>query len=292
MHRFLTASLAALFVACATVPVSEPATVSGAEPAVASTAPPCNAGHSILSATLWVQSAAEYEAAALGTYGAARLALDAALADPTWVGATEETSEGGSQPPAVILDADETIVDNSMFQARVIRRGQTFDETIWRQWVSEAAATAIPGALEFIAYARSRGVTPFYITNRDHPHETEGTRRNLERLGFIIPGDPENLFMRGARPEWKSDKSSRRAHVAANYRVLLLVGDDLNDFANARDSKHGERAAIVEERANWWGRRWFMLPNPMYGSWERAAASREGTPCEQLQRKVDVLRER
>lgn len=290
MNRTLTVPLSLLFAACASTPVPRPGPVSP-EP-VASMASSCNPGHSILASTLWVQSSAEYEALALGTYAAARRALDRALADPTWVGATEETSNDQTQPPAVILDADETVIDNTMFQARVIRAGQTFDETRWTEWVNEAKATAIPGALEFVNYARSRGVTPFFVTNRDHPHETEGTLRNLEQLGFLKAGEPDVLLLRGGREEWKSDKSTRRAFVAQSHRVLMLVGDDLNDFVNAREATHAQRKGLVDERAEWWGTRWFMLPNPMYGSWERAAIGSGGEPCAQLQRKVDALMER
>lgn len=287
MKHILIVSLSLLFVACAstTVPYPEPA---APEPVVTMEAP-CNPGHSILASTLWVQSSAEYDALTLGTYAAAQRALDRALADPTWIAAIEETSNDSSQPPAVILDADETVVDNSKFQARVIRAGQTFDEARWTAWVNEAAATAIPGALEFVNYARSRGVTPFFITNRDHPHESEGTLRNLERLGFLKAGEADQLMLRGERAEWKSDKSTRRAAVAANYRVVLLFGDDLNDFANTREATHAQREGVVEERADWWGSRWFMLPNPMYGSWERAAIGSGGESCAQLERKVDAL---
>lgn len=291
MKHLILSVLVFSFTACAHTTIPSADAPAPAAP-VASIAPPCNPGHSILAATLWVQSSAEYEAAALGTYAAARLALDRALADPAWVGATEETTNGATQPPAIILDSDETVFDNSKFQARVIRAGQTFDKARWVEWVNEAAATAVPGSVDFVNYARSRGVTPFFITNRDHPQETEGTRRNLEKLGLLKPGESAQLMLRGGREEWKSDKSSRRGEVAANYHVLLLLGDDLNDFANAREATHEQRASIIEERASWWGTRWFMLPNPMYGSWERAAIGSGGTPCEQVQREIDALVER
>ena len=169
-----------------------------------------------------------------------------------------------------------------------MRAGMTYDRTIWRAWVAESAAAAVPGAREFLAYAQSRGVTPFYVTNRDFDPEHPGTRRNLEKLGFPLTAD--TLLMRGGRPEWKSDKSGRRAHVAATHRVVLVIGDDLNDFTNAREKSQAERAAIIGRTESWWGTRWFMLPNPMYGSWERAAIGAEGTPCEQLQKKIDALR--
>lgn len=280
MKRTLVAIL--VFTGCATAP--QPVAVQS------QSQPQCNPGLALVNATLWVESAAEYDASALQTYAAARRQLDAALADPSWSGAEEEKNEVPGQPPAVILDLDETTLDNASYEARAIRAGTTYDKDMWRKWVAESAARAVPGAAEFLAYAKSRGVTPFYITNRDFDPEHPGTRRNLELLGFPLTAD--NLLMRGTREEWKSDKSGRRAHVASTHRVLLLVGDDLNDFVNARERSHAEREAIMARTASWWGTRWFMLPNPMYGSWDSAAVPAGGTPCEQLQKKIDSLRDR
>jgi 5'-nucleotidase (lipoprotein e(P4) family) len=288
MKRAFVSLLLALFTAaCHQVPAPVAAPATTAQEVV-----PCNPGHTILNATLWVQQAPEYRAVARQTYAAARTALDAALADPNWVGAEEETANDPSQPPAVILDVDETALDNTPFETRVLRAGTTYDKKTWVEWVNESAALPIPGAKEFLDYARSRGVTPFYITNRDSPDEAEGTRRNLERVGFPIDATGETLLLRGENGWKSSDKSPRRAHVAATHRVLLLIGDDLNDFVNARDKSAAERDAIMERTAAWWGKRWFMVPNPMYGSWERAAIGNEGTLCEQVQRKVEVLRDR
>jgi len=254
----------------------------------------CNPGQALVNASLWVQSSAEYRANALQAYAAARRALDAALADPSWVGATEETASEPSQPPAVILDLDETAIDNTAYEARMIARGIAYDLPSWNQWVSEAAARAVPGARDFLAYARSRGVTPFYVTNRE-AREEEGTRRNLEALGFPLGTDAARptLLLRGLRPEWaSSDKSPRRAWVASSYRLLLLLGDDLNDFANTRDLSVADRAALVDKTASWWGTRWIILPNPMYGSFERAVTSGAKTPCDELQKKIDALRDK
>lgn len=278
MKRALLILLTLSAFACKTTTVPAPAPVVAVQ---------CNPGHSILNATLWLQQSAEYRAVAMGTYAAATRSLDAALADPSWTAALED--DATSQPPAVILDLDETAIDNSPFQTRVIREGKTFDPKSWETWTTEAAAPAIPGALEFLRYAQSRGVTPFYITNRDAPAEAPGTLANLQRLGYPLLENGSNLLLRGAREEWKSDKSTRRAHVASNYRVLLLLGDDLNDFANAREKSAAERETIIASNASRWGTQWFMLPNPMYGSWERAAIGSGGEPCAQLQRKVDAL---
>ena len=250
------------------------------------TAPACTPGHSIVNATLYVQSSAEYRASAIQTYAAARRALDEALADPSRVGATEETNADPSQPPAVIVDADETVLDNTAFEARVIQKGMTYDEKMWKEWTAEGAATAIPGAAEFLAYAKSRGVTVFYVTNRDED-ERAGTLANIRRLGFPIDDAGANLLLRENK---ESNKSPRRQRVADRYRLLMLVGDDLNDFANVRRAPWQERDELIDRTKDWWGTRWFMLPNPMYGSWEHAAIGAGGTPCEQLERKVKALR--
>lgn len=290
MRQSIAISLALLAFSCATQPVATtPAATPTPAPTPAASAAPCNPGLAIVNATLWMQSAAEYQAAAIGTYANARRALDAALADPAWH--VEEGTSDPSQPPAVILDADETVVDNTAFEVRVIREGKTYDTATWEKWVNESAAEAVPGAAQFLAYAKSRGVTPFYITNRDYPDEEAGTLRNLQKLGYPLDPNVDTLLLRGERPEWKtSDKAPRRAHVAASYRVLLLVGDDLNDFTNARDKNVAERDQIVGNRESWWGTRWFMIPNPVYGSWERPFTAGVSDPCVQLQRKIDALK--
>jgi 5'-nucleotidase (lipoprotein e(P4) family) len=240
------------------------------------TAPPCNPGASLVNASLWFQSAAEYDATALQTFNNARRAVDQAL-----------MTKGGN-PPAVILDLDETVLDNSAFEGRMVRKGITYDQEDWFKWVDESAARPIAGAAEFLTYLQSRGVTPFYITNR-LAREEAGTRRNLERLNYPLIGQ-DNLFTRGERVEWESsDKAPRRDWVAARYRVLAVLGDDLNDFETAHESTIEARDAIVRNHAADWGTRWFILPNPMYGSWERAIiGSSKG--CEALQKKIEALR--
>jgi 5'-nucleotidase (lipoprotein e(P4) family) len=239
--------------------------------------PPCNPGLALVNAAVWVATSAEYRASAMQTYAAARRALDAALATP------------GDLPPAVILDADETAIDNTRFESRAIRAGKEYDAAMWKQWLNESAAGATPGAAEFLAYARSRGVTPFFITNRKADEEA-ATRKNLENLGYPLDANNDTVLTRGEKPEWTSnDKSGRRDFVAAHHRVLLVLGDDLNDFLPAAGKTLAERDALVRDNAAKFGTVWFMLPNPMYGSWETAVAG-SGTPCEQLQRKIEVVK--
>jgi len=271
-----------VFAACASVPSPR-----GGEGQGEGQQTTCNPGHTILNATLWVQSSAEFRAASTQTFAAARRALDEALADRTRTGAIEETNADPDQPPAIVTDVDETVLDNTPFEARVIQAGKTYDSATWKVWTAEGAAPAMPGALEFLQYARSRGVTVFYVTNRDED-ERPGTQANLQRLGFPLDAKGENLLLR-TDPK-VSDKSPRRKQVADRYRLLLLLGDDFNDFANVREASWEQRDALVREKESWWGSRWFMLPNPMYGSWERAAIGSGGTPCEQAERKVRALK--
>ncbi|HEY0143003.1 MAG TPA: HAD family acid phosphatase [Thermoanaerobaculia bacterium] len=288
MKRFAVIVATLTTFACtSTTPTATP--VATQQPPAATQQQQC--GDSILSGTLWLQSSAEYRAVAWGTYAAARRALDRALADPAWSAAAEQSGSFASLPPAVILDLDETSIDNGVFEARAIKAGKTYDDKLWDQWVAESAAIAVPGAPEFLAYAKSKGVTPFYITNRDNDPEGPGTLRNLQKLGFPLSDREDTLLMRGDKPEWTSDKSGRRAYVAQRYRVLVVLGDDLNDFANAREATVADRDAIMERTRNWWGERWFMLPNPLYGSWERALlGSAPGDDCVKHQRKRDALR--
>jgi acid phosphatase len=220
---------------------------------------PCNPGLPLLNATLYMQSAAEYRASALQTYAAARVALDAALAR-------------NPARPAIILDLDETVLDNSRFAARMIARGAPFSfGSAWSAWVSESASGAIPGARELLDYAQSRGVTPVYISNRTTDMDG-ATRANLQKLGFPLAAD--TLLLRAAGGT--TDKSARRSEVAARYDVLLLFGDDINDFT--------PRATLADDAP--WGTRWFILPNAIYGSWQ----PRGDSPCEQVRNELDALR--
>jgi len=256
--------LAALMVAssCAArgqAPSTSPAgTTAGATP------------HENLNAVIWMQTALEYEATVVQAYQLARFQLDAALADPAWTAAIEQTGDVSKLPPAVIVDVDETVLDNSYYQARMVRDNTAYAAATWDPWVHEARATAIPGAREFTQYAAQKGVMVFYVTNRTANLEA-ATRQNLDAEKFPLANQVDTVLTRGERPEWSaSAKGPRRAHVARDFRIVLMVGDDLGDFAVDASGTPQERRARAEPYADWWGRRWIMLPNPTYGSWERA----------------------
>lgn len=243
------------------------------------------ARHENLNAVAWIQSSLEYEATALQAYQLARLRLDEALADNGWSAAIEQKSDASNLPPAVIVDVDETVLDNSYYQARMIRDGTEFGPDTWDAWCEEARAPAIPGAVEFAGYAASRGVTIFYVTNRTANLEA-ATRRNLLDVGFPVNEEKDTVLTRGERPEWQaSAKTSRRGHVAETHRVLLLIGDDLGDFIDPSGTP-ADRRARTDPHADWWGERWIMLPNPTYGSWERALIGGAADPNDAKRRSL------
>ena len=216
---------------------------------------------------LYQQTAAERLAGSLQTFRSAKQALDNALADPSWSALPGQDIQG--KKPAIIVDVDETVLDNTAYEARMILDGTKYPEG-WVSWGKEAAATEVPGAKDFLNYAASKDVTIFYITNRVVELK-EATQNNLTKLGIPWDQTKKTILMRGEN-NWGSDKGSRRALVAQKYRVLLMAGDNLGDFVDAKDNNLSpqQRKAIVEEYADYWGEKWFMLQNIAYGDWEGA----------------------
>jgi len=224
----------------------------------------------LLNAVLWMQRSVEYKASALTAFALARIRLDQALADPNWTGAPKEQAGAyQSLPTAVILDIDETILDNSGYQAWMALKGTTFDPKTWNAYVNTVTSLPIPGALEFARYADSKGVKVFYVTNRT-AEEEPATRKNLEKFGFPMGGTADTMLMTGKQPDWGSAKGTRRAHVARSYRVLLNVGDNFGDFVDEYRGSETERLKVLEQHKDRWGREWIMIANPSYGSFESA----------------------
>jgi acid phosphatase len=221
-----------------------------------------------LKAVSWMQTSAEYIAVTTGAYQSAARSLDAALADPNWSAAYEQGTDLAGKPPAIILDLDETVLDNSPFQAKAVAEDSPFSEDAFQAWVKEARAGAISGAVRFLDNALLKGVAPFYITNRvcDPMSPSDATVRVLKQ--HRIPFDPSRLLCKTS----SSDKTERRRSVAAKHRVLLLIGDDFNDFV-APPTSVAERADLARFHSDKWGVKWFLIPNPTYGSWERAVGS-------------------
>jgi acid phosphatase len=230
--------------------------------------------HENLNGVLWMQTSAEYEVLSRVTFNSAATALDPALRDPTWTAALEQTEDYAGKPPAVIVDIDETMLDNAPLQAQLALESSAYCPAIWNAWVQLGHARPLPGAVAFARTAAVKNVTVFYVTNRTAQEEAV-TVQNLDAAGFPF-ADAAHVLMSGEAPAeggpaWASDKTGRRAYLAGSHRILLLVGDDLRDFVSTDGAPTPEeRAALARRYTTYWGTRWFLLPNALYGSWERA----------------------
>jgi 5'-nucleotidase (lipoprotein e(P4) family) len=206
-------------------------------------------------AILWTQTSAEYRALAYQAFSLARLRLDQDLRTHKRVGRS------------VIVDVDETVLDNSRYQAELILRGVAYTQESWQAWCDRAEAGAVPGAVDFLNYVSRRGVRVFYITNR-REGEKAGTMTNLRKLGFPDVSEKTVLIReRGAT----ASKESRRQQIRSRYRIVLLVGDNLNDFSDQFAAKSiSDRKGQVDHDVTEFGSRFIVIPNPMYGDWENS----------------------
>jgi 5'-nucleotidase (lipoprotein e(P4) family) len=226
--------------------------------------------HDNLNATLWMQKSAEYKANAVGAFALAKFRLEQGLAHLDWTALPEEQKgDFKNLPPAIIVDVDETVMDNSRYQAWLVQQDKTFDQESWAKFCHAQVSEAVPGAADFLAYANSRGVKVFYISNRTADLE-ESTRANMKRLGFPLGGNVDTLLFAKEQKDWGSAKSTRRAYVAKDYRVILNIGDNFGDFTDAYKGTEAERLAVMNDNQDRWGREWIMISNPSYGSWESA----------------------
>ena len=232
-----------------------------------------------LNSVLWVQTAAEYQANSYQTYNAAMLNIEAAIADDRWTAAIEQTNDYSYLPPAVIFDLDETVLDNSEYQAQLLIDGADFQVSTWDQWLKMRKAQAIAGAIDFINFIQARGIEAIFITNRECrkrnnslsscPQKSDSVQ-NLYDLG-ITGIDSNNVLLKNEYSDWGNEKQSRREYIMEKYRILMIFGDDLGDFMpdvkkNITPEKRKEMATNFREN---WGTKWFILPNPMYGSWNQ-----------------------
>jgi acid phosphatase len=244
-----------------------------------------------LLAVLYAQTSTEYVANCMQTYANATSAIDRALADSSWTAAQEQTGKFSEKSPAIIIDVDETVLDNIAFQARSILTGISYP-TGWIEWGLEESAEPVPGVSNFLKHAHNKGVKIFYVTNRVVELQ-EATKNNLKLLGLPFDEDRDVLLMRGENG-WGSSKVSRRALVAKDYRVILLVGDQLGDFISLEESTldSQSRRKLAEKYSDMWGTKWFMLTNPMYGRWESSIYGNKypDTKEEQMQMRIKALK--
>lgn len=229
----------------------------------------------LVMATLWMQTSAEFRALSYQSFNLAKMILDKYL-----------SFYSGSKTVAVIVDADETVIDNSAYEAFLIGNDFGYSSKTWNPWMAAAQAKAMPGATEFLNYAKDKGVEIFYITNRKMVGY-DGTEKNLKALGFPYV-DKEHLLLRTDT----SDKQPRRDMVAKDYEIAFLMGDNLNDFLSVFAKKSvADRFAETDKIKDMWGKKFIMLPNPTYGDWEGAIYNGNwgASPAEKDQMRKDHL---
>jgi acid phosphatase len=264
-------TLVALLAGCATSagPV-QPGPPSPSRSALAAPAlPPPNDN---LDALAWAQTAIEHDLIYLQTYRDAQARLLGALNDPQWdaLAARDRVAPAKGLPPAVVLDIDETVLDNSPFQARLIRSGGDYNEADWVAWCNEQKARALPGAVAFTQFAARHGIAVIYLSNRTTALDT-ATLANLRQAGLPVSG-PEAFLGLGTVvagcTQHGSDKGCRRQQVSRHYRLLMQFGDQLGDFVDAAANTAAARSDAMAPYLGWIGTRWFVLPNPTYGAWQ------------------------
>jgi len=291
----LAAGLAASLLTLAACKRTEPAAVpaDAAAPAVTATKP---AGtHDNLNAVAWVQTSVEYRAITTQTFRAAADHLDVALKEKNWDALVpgERGNAAAGLKPAVVMDVDETVLDNSPYQARLIRDGKEYDEISWDQWVAEKKAKPLPGVVDFARAAAEKGMTILYISNRA-VHLKEATLANLREAGLPVADDSVFLglgtVLEGCEQNG-SEKNCRRRLAGQQYRVLMQFGDQIGDFVQVEANTRDGRQALFDEYDDWFGERWWMLPNPTYGSWEPALFNNawDQPPAARTQAKRDAL---
>jgi acid phosphatase len=268
----LAASLLTLSACKRTEPAAPPADAAAPAAPVADAKP--TGAHDNLNAVAWVQTSVEYRAITTQTFRAAADHLDVALKEKNWDALVpdERGNAATGLKPAVVMDVDETVLDNSPYQARLIRDGKEYDEISWDQWVAEKKAKPLPGVVDFAKAAAEKGVTILYISNRA-VHLKDATLANLREAGLPVADDSVFLglgtVLEGCEQNG-SEKNCRRRLAGQNYRVLMQFGDQIGDFVQVEANTREGRQALFDEYDDWFGERWWMLPNPTYGSWEPA----------------------
>lgn len=205
-----------------------------------------------LGSYLWYQTSGEFRALCYQAYNLAKVLLARDL----------ENKYRGKR--AVVFDIDETVFDNSYGGAWEVQNNIAWNKELLNRWIALKKAEAIPGAKEFIQFAVDNKVEVIFISNRLESQKDD-TLENFKRLG--IPAKKENMYFMGR--EWSKEK--RRLEVLSKYHVVLYFGDNLGDFHKDWDDKTSEeRRALVDQHKDEFGDKFIILPNPLYGDWEKS----------------------
>jgi 5'-nucleotidase (lipoprotein e(P4) family) len=271
--RVVTLLAAALILVCLSV-APAPATAQSA-PAALQPAPvpgTISSAAAALTGNVYLQTSAEYRACCYGIYACAGSRLEEVVED----------ADPAPARPAVVMDLDETVIDSGSFETFLYENDLEYTDELWALFERDHPDEVglIPGAKAFIEKAESLGVTVLYLSNRSMAN-IAGTEQALERLGINATEPPGRLYLRTDMSS--SNKSPRREEIVAKYNVLMYLGDNLRDFSEAfkapaippdatRDeyvSAIDDRMQLADDAACHWGVDWFVLPNPVYGEWQK-----------------------
>lgn len=226
-------------------------------------------------AIAWMQTSAEYQAILSQTFKTAANQLQLAVFDESWTAAIEQFGQKGLNqlPNAIILDLDETLVNTLSYHASLVLNNNKHDDKRFQNWMNIERAPIVPHVMTLIEKAASLGVTVLLISDRvckptprdPCPVKTQ-TLRMLKRISLAFPKD--QMFFRGEYSDWNKDQTSRREFIAKRYRILMIVGDDINQMIpQVSTLPMTAREKLTAQYDEMWGSRWFIVPNPVYGSW-------------------------
>jgi len=202
----------------------------------------------------WARDSAEHRALLLQVYRAATAHVEreaAARAPGTW---------------AVVLDADETVIDNSLYELERVEKKIPFGSDGWREWTARRAATPLPGAAAFLDRVRALGGKIVIVTNRSAGEcpDTEAVFQ-AHRLAYDAMLCTPEAGPRDKNPRFEAVARGTTAAGLPPLEVVAFVGDNIQDFPGLSQALRKES----DEAFAPFGVRFFVLPNPMYGSWER-----------------------
>lgn len=223
---------------------------------------------------LFHQKAAEYRALTYQAFNLAKMRVDMDKKLRKKLPKAER-----KKPRAIVIDADETILDNSPYFGKLMKTRQRLTIQSLKEWKDLIRAKAVPGSLEFLRYAKKKKFDIFYVSNVPNSFKPV-TIEQLKKLGFPDATEGNVMLITD-----KSSKEPRRQKVAETHRIVMLIGDSLNDLSVAFEGKSvADRFSEVDKVKNDWGSKFIVLPNVMYGAWERPIY--EGQRLNDAQRKV------
>lgn len=236
--------LVLLLAGCATAPAPAPRPAPEPEPVAEAEIPP---------GLHWVRSSAEHRAVYVQTYRDAAEELEKVVegrAPFTW---------------AVSLDADETLLDNSLYQKERAEKGLGYTPESWNEWVRRGEAPALPGTRDFLETVRGLGGKIAVVTNRDEIvcPETEANLR-AERLPYDVVLCQPMEGPSSKEPRWEAVETGQASRSLPPLDLVMWIGDNIHDFpGGSQEMAHGPERELEP-----FGRIYFVLPNPMYGSWQ------------------------